>query len=70
MARKPSAKLIRADQGDGGDYLGMCETMRGLLAEADGADAIRRAIGDMPDDYVVELRDILVVSLEALLEEK
>ena len=65
-----NAKTIRADQGDGGDYLGMCETVRGLLAEADGADAIRRALGDLPDDYVVEVRDILVVALESLLEER
>lgn len=65
------AKPIRVDQGaDGGSYLGMCQAVRDLLAEADGADAIRRAIGDLPDDYVVEVRDILTVALESLLEEK
>lgn len=63
------AKPIRADQGDsGGDHLGMLEAIRSALEPADDAPAVRTAIDSLPDDYVLEIRDVLLVALAAVLD--
>ena len=72
MAGKRKTKtLVEDQQSDGEDILsiGAMETIRLTLSNCTDVAQVRAALADLPADYVMGVHEILMVSLNAVLED-